>query len=558
MAGLWQILTRHILALVIALGASSAAHADIPLVTCIAPMHNGASGRSAAQYDCSGNQRHLGSGDFLVQLRLNPIQAAPDDPLVLRTTSVWQGSERVVFHYADGTTADLAFNSGNTRHFMTIGAIFEFPIPTHAAPLTGITIAVKDSANWRGVVLNAHLLRASQSYRVQSWLVALYASFAGLTLALLAYNLALWSVLRHRFQLSYSAMVGALMAYTFTSSSVAMLVIPALIDNDRIRLNYLFLAITAVASIRFMADFFGPQVFGPKLRKAVIAVCGATLISAVAFVLLAPWQGFWLDRLYFFCSTAALLLAVPIIIAAWRARVRNLGLFVIAWSAPIVASVARAGYGLGLISYSFWLDNANLISLSLESLLSTMLIVARLRELSNERDRAQAGEQSALRLANSDPLTGLLNRRAFIQYAIGRTAPHRLLLIDIDRFKAINDRIGHAAGDDVLREVSKAIQDCRPPDSLAVRLGGEEFALLIPLRHQGQCPPDRVLEAVRQRAMPMNWQVTISLGYADGRVTTEDDWKRLYRLADSALYRAKADGRDRACRATDFAAIKVA
>ena len=441
---------------------------------------------------------------------------------------------------------------------MTIGAIFEFPIPTHAAPLTGITIAVKDSENWRGVVLNAHLLRASQSYRVQSWLVALYASFAGLTLALLAYNLALWSVLRHKFQLSYSAMVGALMAYTFSSSSVAMLVIPALTDNGRVRLNYLFLAIAAVASIRFMADFFGPQVFGPKLRKAANAVCSATLVSAIAFVLLAPWQGFWLDRLYFFCSTAALLLAVPIIIAAWRAGVRNLGLFAIAWSAPVVASVARAGYGLGLISYSFWLDNANLISLSLESLLSTMLIVARLRELSSERDRAQAGEQSALRLANSDPLTGLLNRRAFIQYAIGRTAPHRLLLVDIDRFKAINDRIGHAAGDDVLREVSKAIQDCRPPDSLAVRLGGEEFALLIPLRHQSQCPPDRVLEAVRQRAMPMNWQVTISLGYADGRVTTEDDWKRLYRLADSALYRAKADGRDRACRATDFAAIKVA
>jgi PleD family two-component response regulator len=58
--------------------------------------------------------------------------------------------------------------------------------------------------------------------------------------------------------------------------------------------------------------------------------------------------------------------------------------------------------------------------------------------------------------------------------------------------------------------------------------------------------------------MPMDWKVTVSIGFVDGRVTNEDDWKRLYRLADTALYRAKADGRDRACRATDFGATKAA
>ena len=558
MAGFRDILLRLFVVVLIAVGASTAARADIAVTTCVAPLTGSPAEAASHRFDCDGAQHRLGSGDFAAQLRFKPFQPDPSDPLVLRTTSVWQEGEQITFRYGDETTAQVAFDASNARHFMTIGAIFEFPIPVRAAPLTGIDIKIKDSANWRGVVVGAHLMTASQSYRLQSWLVALYAAFGGLSLALLAYNLALWSVLRHRFQLSYAAMVSALMAYTFTSSSVAMLVIPPLANNDRLRLNYMFLALAAVASIRFMADFFGPQVFQPRLRRLAALVCSATLLSALAFALLAPWQGFWLDRIYFAGCSAALLLVVPIIYAAWRARVRNLGLFVIAWSAPVVASIARAAYGIGLLDYSFWLDNGNLIALSIESLLSIMLIVTRLRDLYSERDQAKAGELSALRLASSDPLTGLLNRRAFIDHAIGRTEPHRLFLIDIDHFKAINDRIGHDAGDEVLREVSKAIQDCRPDESLAVRLGGEEFALLVPLRLQRQCPPDRLLAAIRQRKMPMNWQVTVSVGFVDGRITSEEDWRRLYRLADTALYRAKADGRDRACRATDFGATKVA
>ena len=558
MAALRHLFLWFIAVLMIVVGSGTAAHAGIPLTTCVAPLVSTSSAAPDPKYDCGGAQNRSGSGDFAVQLRFAPVQASPEDPLVLRTTSVWQGSERLVFRYGDGTTAQLGFNSANARHFMTIGAIFEFPIPTRAAPLTGIQIEVKDSANWRGVVVGAHLMTASQSYRLHSWLVALYAAFGGLSLALLAYNLALWSVLRHRFQLSYAAMVSALMAYTFTSSSIAMLIIPSLANNDRLRLNYVFLILAAVAAIRFMADFFGPSVFGPRLRRTAAVVCTTALVSALAFALLAPWQGYWLDRFYFVSGAAALLLVVPILYAAWRVKVRNLGLFILAWSAPIAVTIARVAYGMGLIDYSFWLDNGNLIALSVESLLSIMLIVSRLRELSSERDKAKAGELSALRLASSDPLTGLLNRRAFIHHAIGRTEPHRLFLIDIDHFKAINDRIGHDAGDDVLREVSQAIQQCRPDDSLAVRLGGEEFALLVPLRLQGQCPPDRLLAAIRQRDMPMNWKVTVSVGFVDGRITSEEDWRRLYRLADTALYRAKADGRDRACRATAFGATKAA
>lgn len=93
--------------------------------------------------------------------------------------------------------------------------------------------------------------------------------------------------------------------------------------------------------------------------------------------------------------------------------------------------------------------------------------------------------------------------------------------------------------------------------AFAVRLGGEEFALLVPLSRAAECPPELVLDAVRGCDMPLGWRVTVSLGHADGRVDSDAAWRRLYRLADSAL-RAKSDGRDRACRATDFAEIAAA
>ncbi len=552
MSRVHSLVLRFVAALLLAFGASAPGHAEVPLTTCIAPLQVGPEGLAPPQYDCGLDQKRFGSGDFSVQLRFAPVVSRVDDPLVLRMTSVWQESQRVQFHYADGTIAEASFTSGDARKFMTIGAIFEFPVPARAAPLDGIYIETKQSANWRGVLIGASLITRSESFRIQSWLVALYAAFGGLSLALLAYNLALWAVLRHRFQLVYAGMVSALMAYTFTSSSLAMLFIPGLDNNDRLRLNYLFLALSAVVALRFMMSFFGSQVFGPRLTKAANWIAAATLLSAMAFAALAPWQGYLLDRLYFAACSVALLLVVPIIYAAWRAKVRHFTLFLISWSPPIVVSLLRAAYGVGLVEYNFWLDNGNLIALSLESLLSTMLIMARLGDLSSDRDRAREGEQTALRLANSDPLTGLLNRRAFLDRAIGKRSRQRLMLIDIDRFKLINDRYGHEIGDRVLREVAQAIQSVRPAKSYAVRLGGEEFALLVPEERAFLCSSELVLEAVRCQAMPFGAPVTISLGYAEGTVGTEEDWKKLYRLADAALYRAKSDGRDRACRSTDF------
>jgi diguanylate cyclase (GGDEF)-like protein len=509
-------------------------------------------GARAILFDCVKDQQRYGAGDFSVPLTFAPIALDVRDPRVLRLTSVWQDAASFRFAYADGAVEQVAFTSETASRYLKIGALFEIPIPHRDAALTGITITTRGTANLRGVVLGPAIVPAKESTRLTIRLVGLYAAFAGLSLALIVYNLALWAAMRHRFQLMYSGMVTAILAYAFTSSGYAMTVFPALANNDRLRLNYVLLTISGVVAMQFMRHFFEPGILPRWLRRTIDAVCAVALVSAFAFAWAAP-TGIWiLDRFYFSTMGALVALILPVLVYAWRNRSRHLTMFALAWSAPVAVSVLRMLHGFGFVPYSFWLDNGNIIALAIEALLSSFLITARLRELGRERDQAQEREILARRLANTDPLTGLLNRRAFLELAIGAPENRRLMLIDIDHFKGINDRFGHDTGDDVLRRVADAIQSCRPAGSLAVRLGGEEFALLIPLSAARECRPEMVLDRVRRRPMPQGARVTVSLGYADGAVASEEGWKRLYRLADAALYRAKADGRDRACRLTDF------
>ncbi|MBV8952379.1 MAG: GGDEF domain-containing protein [Actinobacteria bacterium] len=156
------------------------------------------------------------------------------------------------------------------------------------------------------------------------------------------------------------------------------------------------------------------------------------------------------------------------------------------------------------------------------------------------------------RLASHDALTGLVNRRVFDD-ALRREAErfvrtgeaYAVLLIDVDFFKSINDRYGHAAGDDVLREVGAALTaTCRSVD-LAARYGGEEFAVLLPgcgVIDEALAAADRLRAAISQRASAR--EVTASAGVAIAPLHAREP-ERLVAAADAALYRAKHAGRNR-------------
>lgn len=157
-------------------------------------------------------------------------------------------------------------------------------------------------------------------------------------------------------------------------------------------------------------------------------------------------------------------------------------------------------------------------------------------------------QQRARIQADTDPLTGLANRRALLsraQTGIARGEDMRLMLVDIDNFKAINDQFGHDSGDAVLCELSELIAAHAPPGTLPARIGGEEFALLGTMDSLPQVCALALLSEVRTAPMPHGKQVTVSIGIAEGRLASDDDWARLFAAADSALYHAKRTGRNR-------------
>ena len=165
-------------------------------------------------------------------------------------------------------------------------------------------------------------------------------------------------------------------------------------------------------------------------------------------------------------------------------------------------------------------------------------------------------ELSALASASRrDPLTGLANRRAFEEElareaarAVRAGAPLAVVALDVDRFKAVNDRHGHAAGDAVLRELAARASAAVRAGDLAARIGGEEFALLLP----GAALPNALELAERVRAAiaaaPVDaggtpLAVTVSLGCA--ALAPDEAPGALLARADARLYEAKRSGRDR-------------
>jgi diguanylate cyclase (GGDEF)-like protein len=158
-----------------------------------------------------------------------------------------------------------------------------------------------------------------------------------------------------------------------------------------------------------------------------------------------------------------------------------------------------------------------------------------------------------VRLARTDALTGLYNRRYFLEHssrvleaAAHVKAPVSLLMADLDNFKPFNDEHGHQAGDLLLQEIARLIRGCVRASDMVARYGGDEIAFLLPKAAKAEA--ESVAEKIRQQ-IEENCQtvgVTISLGLAqfplDG-ISRED----LIGAADELLYRAKEFGGNKVC-----------
>jgi diguanylate cyclase (GGDEF)-like protein len=209
---------------------------------------------------------------------------------------------------------------------------------------------------------------------------------------------------------------------------------------------------------------------------------------------------------------------------------------------------------MGLLPFPFgalpmqpgWLGAFNLILFGHVFLL-VVLVVAMSKERLELDQRTKA---------QTDPLTGALNRRAFMSRGERIVARHRhegatlsLLFLDLDHFKALNDRFGHSGGDDVLTCFVGLVNACIRPTDFLFRMGGEEFCCLLPHTdtEQAQRVAERIRHQVEEASVIVAGQpvrATVSIGIASTE-TYGYELDALIRSADSAVYAAKRSGRNR-------------
>jgi diguanylate cyclase (GGDEF)-like protein len=222
------------------------------------------------------------------------------------------------------------------------------------------------------------------------------------------------------------------------------------------------------------------------------------------------------------------------------------------------ADIVRLGKGTvrfrALEFHGKWIDQARLLKLLFIAWLSYILggLVLRLYKSLGSIRALQSQTSELQDLAERDPLTRLHNRRGLENQLNGLANQFLdptnpvigVVMIDLDHFKTVNDTLGHDAGDEILRILSRIILDEMRPKNLAARWGGEEFILLFPGISKPRLQP--VAEKLRARIEAelhyKDMRITASIGIAHGDVA---DFDALTKRADEALYRAKATGRNR-------------
>lgn len=399
-------------------------------------------------------------------------------------------------------------------------------------------------------------IRDSLSYQqhksVGYWAYGLY---FGAMLALIFYNLVIYLNLRTPGHRWYVAAMSCVLLFMGLDSGLLQRILPELL---RLREPIYFAASAALlpaATARFLQVFVKTHFHVPGLHRVVswfIGICLAmALVALVLPMQYAAHAALWITLV---SNVTWLLLILTSLLAALRGSVSGY-VFLAAWTAFVLGAVVRVFVSLDVIDRLPPAEFSIYIGSVMEAMILALGLSYRVGQLRTQRNRALRAQYKAARLANIDPLTGAYNRRFVENYLDGlldargkRAFLGSLIMLDLDRFKEANDEYGHAAGDAILRELTRRCQDSLRTEDVLARLGGDEFAVVLP----DQSGEDALAVAERIRSRIATKPVVheghrIFIAASIGVITDFAPGATPYsafKHADKAMYEAKRAGRN--------------
>jgi diguanylate cyclase (GGDEF)-like protein len=439
--------------------------------------------------------------------------------------------------------------SGRDPRFSRRALVFELPHDLRA----GQSLYLRVPGSVKTTPFTARVY-AEEAYHVDDvgW-VRVMTFFESVQFPMILVGLTLWLALRDRL---YGYFVGYLVPQFFylliASGDLYALPGSAWLEPLGIRALWFVAALSTPFALSFIIEFCEMRRIAPPLARALSWLRWPWAVLALTSLLPPAWhahnslQADVGNLLFLLCALAA----IVAVIVAWRRGSVAAGVFLLAWIPQSIFTALRALQLLLQLPLPGWLEYGLPAALALSSLVLTLGLGLSTLQARRERDHARDEAQR-------DALTGVHNRRALmariaeaLTEARQQHQPLSLIFLDLDHFKAINDRHGHLIGDACLRILAERVQsELRPGDTLA-RWGGEEFVVLLPATALGEAT--LIGERIRRRveadpfiARGVTVAITVSLGLSGHTRAAIESPEQLIEQADAALYRAKAAGRNR-------------
>ena len=476
------------------------------------------------------------------------VKAGADQPRFLETRRAAVKGIDVLAVDARGA-AHYAHFARAARRPARRGGYLRVPGPARGAPMRQVIVGF-DRPTHRMMLEQAQLAPAnahnnSAAYRLLLTLAAL----CGMLLMPLMFNAAFYRVLRERFVLWHSALAVSLLLTILVSSGLSFYLgkLPVMAMSA---MNTLLFGLSVGAAGMFAHSFIEAGKLDPRLRRALpIAGSWAVLVSALHGFFpfaLRPVQ----SALYYWAYIPVLAVYLWMLADALRRGSRAARYQAIGWAPMILVGLIRLISGLLPSTPSADAMMLFYAGCVVEVLATTLGVADRFMTIKDQRDSARTEALVLERLSERDALTGLFNRRVIEDRferlrAEGFTA---LAIIDLDHFKQVNDTHGHAVGDKVLQVVADVLHP--DEDTLAFRMGGEEFLLL--LRGSGALANAErrrraITSQIASQIQGLDRVVTASMGLLEvpRSAMPNASFAELYDRADQLLYEAKQAGRNR-------------